>query len=140
MPDEQFTIVFDGYWLHEKRSAIPDRPGVFCVYSCQSGKRSQRVETRRLLYIGGSCNVREDVETHERINEWLAFLQPDETLCYGHGTVTPDHIGRCAAALVFRHKPLANDTYVYRFPFPSTVVNLCGATDLLCSAFTVPPA
>lgn len=140
MPNEQFTIVFEGYWLHDRRNAIPARSGVFCVYSCQPKKCRKRVEARRLLYIGCAEDVRAEVDASEQIHDWLALLQPGETLCYAYGGVNPDQLRRCAAALVFRHKPPANDSYVYRFPFQSTMVNTRGATAMLCARFTAIPA
>lgn len=134
---ESYTIEFDGYWLHEGRSAVPAGPGVFSVYSCRPAGSGERPEVQRLLYVGRSRDVRSALETPERLGEWQAFLQPCETLCYGVGKVGASDLARCAAALVFRHKPPANDSCVYRFPYPDTMVTLRGRTALLCPHFTI---
>lgn len=136
---EHFTIDFDGYWLHEGRSAVPSGPGVFSVYSCRPDKNWERPEVQRLLYVGRSRDVRSALAEPERLSEWMAFLQPRERLCYGVGTVEPEDLARCAAALVFRHKPPANDTCVYQFPYPNTMVTLRGRTALLRPRFSVLP-
>lgn len=132
-----FNLDFDGYWREKNKSGIPDKSGLYCVYSCIYNKSEKTVSIRNLLYIGQSEFVMSRLSNHEKLDMWNAELKSGETLCYSYTSVSLADLDRCEAALIYKHKPKINTEYVNNFPFPETTIQLTGRTKNLHSSFTV---
>ncbi|WP_338431914.1 GIY-YIG nuclease family protein [Synechococcus elongatus] len=134
-----YEIEFNGYWRESKKSSIPDQTGIYCVYACTHNAQAGTVSLQELIYIGESENVRSRILDHEKKVIWKQYLSPGEQLCYSFGHVNSYIRKRCEAAMIFKHKPLANREYTNIFPFDQTKIKLCGKTALLDDFFTVYP-
>ena len=70
MVEKEYNLVFNGYWIDEKKSAIPSKSGIYCVYECtynppKEGAKST-VNIHRLIYIGEADNVNDRIANHEK--------------------------------------------------------------------------
>jgi len=145
---DSFAIEFDGYWRERKKGGIPAEPGVYCVYTCiYSGKkqtysppggcRTGMVRHEKLVYIGASENVRECIADHVKQADWESHIDTREELCFSFGAMDAETLERCAAALIFKHKPPENSEYARDFPFDTTSLTLSGTGGFLSKSFTV---
>lgn len=133
---------FQGYWRDCRRSGVPRRPGVFCVYRCRVDEENGTLTAIQLLYIGQAINAREAIVRHSRRKEWADHLQAGEELGF---SFAPAILDRHAAvmALVDRHDPICNrgeppalEPEDPRFPRQPISVLLSGRIQLLNYSFT----
>jgi len=153
---DSFAIEFDGYWRERKKGGIPAEPGVYCVYTCiYSGKKQTwsphksaglpicttappgEWRHEKLVYIGASENVRECIADHVKQADWESHIDTREELCFSFGAMDAETLERCAAALIFKHKPPENSEYARDFPFDTTSLTLSGTGGFLSKSFTV---
>lgn len=134
---KNFNLDFEGYWREKNKSGIPDKSGLYCVYTCTYNKPEKTVSIHNLLYIGQSESVMSRLSNHEKFDMWNAELKSGETLCYSYTSVPLADLDRCEAALIYKHKPKINTEYVNNFPFLKTTIQLTGKTKNLHSSFTV---
>lgn len=137
MAAQTYSINFDGYWRDQNKSGIPDKSGIYCVYSCNYNAGEKTVSLKKLIYIGESENVRDRIANHEKTPLWKRHLQQGEELCFSFGPVPGVSRVRCEAAMIHKHKPPVNTEYVDKFPFDQTTMELSGKTSLLTAKFTV---
>ncbi len=137
MAAQSFTIDFDGYWREEKKSSIPSKSGIYCVYSCTYNTTEKTVSLSKLLYVGEAEDVNARIANHEKLPDWQKLLGKEEQLCYSFGAIGGDNRERCEAAIIFKHKPPVNTEYVNAFPFDQTTMSLTGKTAKLQTSFTV---
>jgi excinuclease UvrABC nuclease subunit len=137
MAAQTFAIEFDGYWRESKKSGIPSKSGIYCVYACAYDSEKNTVSIKRLIYIGESADVKDRIANHEKTSAWEKHLKSGEELCFSFGGVATTSRVRCEAAMVYKHKPPVNTEYVDSFPFDQTTISLSGETALLTKSFTV---
>lgn len=137
MAAQTYSIDFDGYWREPNKGGVPDKSGIYCVYTCTFDQKAKTVSLKKLVYIGESGNVRDRIADHEKQEDWESHLKQDQQLCYSFGAVTAASRERCEAAMIFKHKPPENTEYVDSFPYDQTTMNLSGKTALLNTSFTV---
>lgn len=142
MPEKTVKVQMDGYWREKNVGGIPEKSGIYCVYSCTYnhptlGSSKGSVTVLKLIYIGESDNVQNRIINHEKWLEWGKHVSYGQELCFSFGTVVPSDRPRVEAAMIFKHKPPVNAQYRNEFPFETTTVNLAGATALLETFFTV---
>ena len=137
MAAQTFTIDFDGYWREPNKGSIPEKSGVYCVYSCVHNVSEKTVSIKKLIYIGETENANDRISDHEKLSYWKNHLKSREVLCYNFGGVVASNRARCEAAMIFKHKPPENSEYVSSFPFDQTTMKLSGQTALLSTSFTV---
>ena len=137
MAAQTYNMDFDGYWRDQNKGGLPEKSGVYCVYSCVHNKSEKTVSIKKLIYIGEAANVKSRVANHERYNDWKRHLNSGEELCFNFGGIGASDRDRCEAALIFKHKPPENTEYVDSFPFDQTTMKLTGKTRLLEANFTV---
>ena len=131
------SIEFFGYWRDERKAALPEQSGVFCVYECTSNATENTVTIHKLIYIGEADNVKSRVINHEKYADWLKYVRAGNQLCFSFGGAEAMDRARAVAAMIVVHKPLANVEYVDAFPFDWITVFLSGATACLIeSPFT----
>ena len=116
------SLVFRGYWREWNWPALPQAPGVYCVYACTYNERQDTLKLNRLLYIGQSNDVKHRIRAHlEDRQRWASALEPDEELCISYAVVANEQTRRQAeAALVNHHRPVCN-LVVPALPSPTTV-------------------
>lgn len=137
MAEKTISIEFDGYWRDEKKSSVPAKSGVYCVYACTHDKTAKKVSIRLLIYIGESANMEDRIANHEKRDKWEKKLQSGEVLCYSAGEIGATDRERAEAAMIFEHKPPVNVEYKDCFPFDKTTMKLSGQTAKLKTNFTV---
>ena len=132
-----FTTDFEGYWSYKNRGYIPDKSGVYCVYSGKLNQSTNKVTLRKLIYIGESYDVRQRLQNHETLDEWKKYLQSGEDIWFSFASVESAYRVRVEAALINHHKPPVNVEYKENFPYDTTKITTKGANALLSSVFTV---
>ena len=137
MAAQTFEIEFDGYWREVNKSSVPNKSGIYCVYTSVHNKTEKTMTIKKLVYIGESSDVGSRISDHEHQEDWEEYLNSGEVLCYSFGAITSQNRERCEAALIFKHKPPVNTEYVNSFPYDQTTLNLSGKTTKLNTNFTV---
>ncbi|MDR3576927.1 MAG: hypothetical protein P4L50_23925 [Anaerolineaceae bacterium] len=138
MPAEIFNIIIEGYWREHNKAGIPSQPGIFCVYACISDPELQEVSTSKLIYVGAAENVKEIIASDESLRHWQSYLSAGEQLCFTFGPLESAFLERCAAAIVFVHKPPANSgASIEKFQYERTIITLSGHTPFLKNTFLV---
>ncbi|HYE37200.1 GIY-YIG nuclease family protein [Methylocaldum sp.] len=132
-----FSIEFEGYWREKKKGGIPAGSGVYCVYTCIYSGKKQTCSPQKLVYIGASENVRDSLADHVKQADWESHIDTGEELCFSFVPMDAETLERCAAALIFKHKPPENTEYVQIFPFDRTSFTLSGKAGFLSKSFTV---
>lgn len=134
---DTFSIEFEGYWREKKKRGIPAKSGIYCVYTCIYSGKKQTCSPQKLVYIGASENVRDCLEDHAKQADWESHIDTGEELCFSFAPMDAQILERCAAALIFKHKPPENSRFVGGFPFEPTHLILSGQTGFLSKSFTV---
>jgi hypothetical protein len=137
MVAQTYSIEFNGYWRDENKGSLPQKSGVYCVYTCVHNKSAKTVSIKKLVYIGEAENANSRIANHEKYNDWKKHLEQGEELCFSFGPVSSSSRERCEAAMIFRHKPPENTEYVGSFPFDQTTMKLSEKTALLYTNFSV---
>ena len=137
MAVKTINIEFNGFWRDKKKSGVPAKSGVYCVYECKYRKTENPVSLLALIYIGESNDVKDRIAGHEKYEDWLKHVGNGNELCYSIGAIGITDRGRAEAAMIFKHKPPENDEYMDSFPFDKTTMSLTGKTALLNTNFTV---
>ncbi|MCU0440604.1 MAG: hypothetical protein MUC49_22135 [Raineya sp.] len=126
MPEQTFYQKFEGYWREPNKSGLPNKSGVYCVYSCTYHEEKKSVTIHQLIYIGESEDIHKRVANHEKHTKWLTYLESGNQLCYSYTLVDAIFRNRVEAALIYKHKPPANIEYKDSFPFDKTFIKTYG--------------
>ncbi|MBA7493792.1 hypothetical protein ES702_04357 [subsurface metagenome] len=137
MAERKFNIEFDGYWREKNKGSVPSRSGVYCVYECTYNADTDKVSIHKLIYIGEAGDVNKRIADHEKWDEWKEYVRSGNELCFSFAYVESSDRDRVEAALIFKHKPPANDEYKDSFPFDKTTISSSGKTVFLNTYFTV---
>jgi hypothetical protein len=138
MSTKAYALAFDGYWRAPNVSGLPTKSGIYGVYACVHNTQEKTVSIKRLLYLGEAANMQERVSGHERWPDWRQRLNTDEELCFNAALISGESDRqRAEAAMIFKHKPPCNTTYVDAFPFDATTVTTSGNNALMQASFTV---
>lgn len=137
MASQSYTLDFDGYWREANKSGVPNKSGIYCVYSCTHDAINKTVSLKKLIYIGQSDNVNSRLSNHEKLSDWGKHTSKGEVLCYSFAPVLQSSIDRCEAALIFKHKPPVNSDFINSFPFDQTTIVITGKSNLLSTNFVV---
>ena len=123
---KEVSLVFDGYWREVNKASIPEKTGIYCVYTCKYNSVEKTVSQLNLIYIGSSENVNNRVCTHDRLSEWEDYLKKGETLCYSYAQTEKKDMVHIEAALIFCHKPRFNDEYTKSYPYEDMKISISG--------------
>ncbi|CAL1240555.1 GIY-YIG nuclease family protein [Candidatus Methylocalor cossyra] len=137
MEATEFSLEFEGYWREKKKHGIPAAPGIYCVYTCIYSGKKQTCSPQKLIYIGAAENVRAALAEHPQQGDWESHIDTGEELCFSFAKLAPEHLERCLAALLFKHKPPENREYREAFPFDQTRLELSGQAGFLNKSFTL---
>jgi hypothetical protein len=134
---KSYALECDGYWLEAGLGNLPAKSGAYGVYACTYDTVRNTVSLRELIYIGEGANVRDRVSGHDKWAAWRGQLKSGEVLCFNAALIAGEGERQRAAAMIFKHKPRCNTTYVDAFPFDTTTVSTSGKNALMQSLFTV---
>ena len=144
MSSKLYFLNFEGYWRENEVSTIPNRSGVYCVYTSTynpSTVSRGTLSLRSLIYIKGAGDVRASITESENWPVWRKHLRESEELCFSVAAVEPSELPRVEAGLIFHHKPPQDSEYHDSFPFePTTVINTSGRNYQLDAQCIVPKA
>ena len=134
-------LEFDGYWRDAKRSGVPKDSGVYLVYRCihnKDVKPESTVSLKQLIYIGEAKEVRDRIgEDHEKRGCWEGELETDEELCFSFAPANKADRERAEAALIYKKKPICNDSGKDSFNYDTTTVESSGECKFIPAKFTV---
>ena len=136
MAAKTISLNFQGYWTEPEISKIPKQSGVFVVYEYTKNRQEASVFLKKVIYIGESENVNERIAKHKKWPFWKKLCGSNQ-ICFSFARVSNADRKRSEAALIYKHKPPANDGYIVSFPFDETTMNLNGKVALLTRGFTV---
>jgi hypothetical protein len=140
MAEQTYELEFDGYWREPAVEGIPNKSGIYCVFSCVHNQAEKKVSLKKLIYIGESDDVRFRLANHEKLADWKKHVKQGEVLCFSFAPVPPTSRVRCEAAMIFKHEPPVNTEYSEAFPYDKTTISIAGKTTLLNTRFTVQSA
>ena len=134
---ETYDLDFDGYWLEKKKSGVPDKSGIYGVYTCKYHESDNTVSLKRLIYIGEAANVKNRIGSHEKWKNWQNELKSGQQICFNFAPISPAKREQAEAAMIYEHKPVCNSEYTDRFPYDTTTVNTSGKKRKMTKQFTV---
>lgn len=136
-----FNFELKGFKLDANKSNLPKYTGIYFVYRCTYNREKNTVELHELLYIGETNDkqgIKGRINGHEKREEWLEYLEEDETLCYSYVSVESQRM-RVEAAYIFKHQPPVNEDLKEHFSYPATHIVSTGKVGLIKKDFTVHP-
>ena len=136
MAAKTISLTFDGYWTEREISGIPKQSGVFVVYEFTKDEQERAIFLKKAIYIGESGNVNKGIGKHKKRLLWKKHCGANQ-ICFSFAHVSNPDRKRSKAALIYKHKPPANDEYIATFPFDETTMKLSGKIALLNRKFTV---
>ena len=135
------TLAFDGYWREPKMSSLPRK------LASTASTRAPTTRTPSQAHgVDRQAGVHRRVRRHSRACDqppasptWKKQLAAGQVLCFSAAKVAVEADRQQAeAALIFKHKPPANDEYTTAFTgFETTTINATGETAKLTTTFTV---
>jgi len=137
MAAKSYSLKFQGYWREEKAGGVPNKSGVYGVYTCTHDKTKGTVTLHKLVYIGQAADCQDRISNHTKKPKWQKHLKKGQELCYSFGSVASADRDRVEAALIFKHKPPENVEYRDTFPFDETTIQTSGRNQFLKPKFTV---
>ncbi|MBN2755112.1 MAG: GIY-YIG nuclease family protein [Candidatus Goldbacteria bacterium] len=133
---QKFSVNFDGYWPEAGKDSIPDKSGVYCIYS--AGLENGKLQSlKKLIYIGESGDGEGRLKNHEKWPDWKSYLNEEQKIYISFAQVPSADRERIEAALIYKHKPPENIEHVDNFNFDDTDIELTGTVTLLTSSFSV---
>ena len=137
MSEENYSLIFEGYWRAVNKGSIPAKSGLYCVYACTYNQSDGTVSIRKLIYIGESEDVHARIAGHEKWDDWESHLNSGETLCFSFAPVGSGARVRAECAMINHHTPPENIECVNYFPYDTTHIVTSGRNTLLTPRFTV---
>ena len=137
MAEQTYALEFSGYWREPTMGSVPDKSGIYCVFSCVHNQAEKTVSLKKLIYIGESGDVKSRLANHEKLGDWKKHVKQGEVLCFSFAPAPEASRVRCEAAMIFKHKPPVNTEYTEAFPHDKTTISITGKTTLLNTNFTV---
>ena len=112
---DKYNLNFNGYWVEDRISGMPNTSGIYFVYRCIYDKEG--VILKELIYIGQSENVHDRIKSHEKKDLFKKACLEGETLCYSVAEVPSGSLNIVENALIFAQKPKLNDRYKDEFKY-----------------------
>lgn len=137
MAEQTYALEFDGYWIEPTIGSIPDKSGIYCVFSCVYNQAEKKVSLKKLIYIGESSDVKSRLANHEKLDDWKSHVNQGEVLCFSFAPAPSASRVRCEAAMIFKHEPPVNTEYTEAFPHDKTTISITGKTNFMTKNFTV---
>lgn len=55
---KSFELTFRGYRLEDAWPSLPEKSGIYCIYTCKYSDKTDKVSDLTLVYIGEAENIR----------------------------------------------------------------------------------
>ena len=136
MPSATYKLKFNGYWPEMDISDIPNKSGIYCVYTCNYDIIKDIFFIDRLIYIGESGSVEDRIKNHDLKGDWRKSLRTGQKLYFSFAPIVADR-ERVEAALIYRHEPEHNMEHKYHFSYDKTEVETSGRNKKLALSFIV---
>jgi hypothetical protein len=130
-------LKFDGFYREGELSTIKNHEcaGVYVVYVGHHNPNGS-IELQCILYIGRSTNViNRPSPSHHKYDEWHTHLGENDLLYFSFADTDDEELAE--AALIYKIKPVCNDTGKDGFHHQETTIKNSGETGLLGESFTV---
>ncbi|OHD16573.1 MAG: hypothetical protein A2086_03950 [Spirochaetes bacterium GWD1_27_9] len=141
MSEKQFKLVFDGYWKDASVSKVPEKSGIYCVYTGTIDVLNQKPKLmiHRLLFIGDSDNANVSVQNHEKSGDLRKYIGDRQILCYSFAPLEKEFRERVKLALIQTHNPPGNPITEKKYGYEKTIIKIEGQNTLLKKEVTIEP-
>jgi hypothetical protein len=131
MSEKTYSLIFDGYWKDLSIVKIPEKPGIYCAYTCSMDELNKKTKLKihSLVYIGESDNANKSVNLHEKSNEFHKYLGDMQKICYSFAPLDKLSADVVKSALIMSHNPPANSEV--KKPFEKLHITCSGQCALL---------
>jgi hypothetical protein len=133
MPEKKFKLIFDGFWRDENIKKVPDKSGIYCVYSYSLDELNKKTKLKihKLLYIGESDNANKSVSDHEKSKEFYKYAGDRQKICYSFAPLEKESRKIVRTALIITCNPQYNPEDIKKFVFDKTQISCEGQITLL---------
>ena len=133
-PKNEFGLTIYGYWTEDNVYGLPDIPGIYAMYECETDKKTYYTKPIKLLAIGESHNIKADVyqlldNTLDTENPnmvtpqpgWRGVVTPGHDICFSYTKCELSDLNRLATALIENIHPPFNKP-ITQFNYAKTVI------------------
>ncbi len=133
-PKNEFELTINGYWTEDNVYGLPDIPGIYAMYECETDKKTYYTKPIKLLAIGESHNIKADVyqllkntldtENPNRVTPqpgWRGVVPPGHDICFSYIKCEFSDLNRLATALIENINPPFNKPLT-QFNYPKTTI------------------
>jgi hypothetical protein len=133
-PKNEFGLTIYGYWTEDNVYGLPDIPGIYAMYECETDKKTYYTKPIKLLAIGESHNIKADVyqlldntldtENPNRVTPqpgWRGVVAPGRDICFSYIKCEFSDLNRLATALIENMHPPFNKPLT-QFNYSKTVI------------------
>ena len=133
-PKNEFGLTVNGYWTEDNVYGLPDIPGIYAMYECETDHKTYYTKPIKLLAIGESHNIKADVyklleNTLDTQNPnlvspqqgWRGAVAPGRDICFSYIKCEFSDLNRLATALVENMNPPFNKPIV-QFNYAKTTI------------------
>lgn len=100
---------FDGYWTQNHLSSLPKYNGIYIANAIVFDEFKSRIISIRVIYIGASENIKNELSNSLYINRWKKVLTPNEELFFSAAPISNRELTlRLLFALISSNKPVLN--------------------------------
>ena len=133
-PKNEFGLTIYGYWTEDNVYGLPDIPGIYAMYECETDKKTFVTKPKKLLAIGESHNIKAtvyqlldntlDTQNPNIINPqpgWRGAIAPGNDICFSYIKCELPDLNRLATALIENMNPPFNKP-ITQFPYAKTLI------------------
>ncbi len=133
-PKNEFGLTINGYWTEDNVYGLPDIPGIYALYECETDKKTYVTKPKKLLAIGESHNIKADVyqllDNKLDISNpnvitpqpgWRGAIAPGHDLCFSYTKCELPDLNRLATALIDNIAPPFNKP-ITQFNYAKTLI------------------
>ena len=133
-PNNEFGLTINGYWTEDNVYGLPDIPGIYAMYECDTDKKTYVTKPKKLLAIGESHNIKDDVS--KLLNNTLdtqnpnivtpqpgyrGAIAPGHEICFSYTKCELPDLNRLATALIENIAPPFNKP-ITQFNYAKTLI------------------
>jgi len=115
-------VELEGFWREDYLEFIPEISGIYVVYESYFDEEEDFLDFHRIIYIGESNNLKNNLLNHPDLNTWRAGLKVKNELSFAYTACDEKDRERIKSAYVNQHKPSFNHASEFEFPFQRTVI------------------
>ncbi len=133
-PKNEFGLTINGYWTEDNVYGLPDIPGIYAMYECETDNKTYVTKPIKLLAIGESHNIKADV--HQLLDNkldisnpnvitpqpgWRGAVAPGHDICFSYTKCELPDLNRLATALIENIAPPFNKP-ITQFNYAKTLI------------------